>query len=167
MPGYEGVFDAADRWRLVAYVRSLAETQESAGAEALSEGRTPREVVSHTVADRCRRSPEAAGAFRAAVELLDARSLSHHGRRFAELALDERRALVAALLEPYAKSRATRLLYRFSEHGRGVRGLWRLVCVPILTGFYASSFGWRVVGYPQRRGAGSNLEDYQAPPRRA
>lgn len=167
MPGYEGALDAADRWRVARYVRSLSEAQVPNGAEVLSEGRTPREVVSRTVAECCRRNPEAAGAFRAAVELLDGRSVSHRGRRFAELGLDERRALVGSLFEPYARNRVVRLLYHFSEYGRGVRGLWRLVCVPILTGFYASSFGWRVVGYPHRRGDGSNLADYQVPPRSA
>lgn len=167
MPGYEGALDAADRWRVVRYVRSLSEAQAPNGAEVLSEGRTPREVVSRTVADCCRRNPEAAGAFRAAVELLDARSVSHQGRRFAQLELEERRALVGSMLEPYARSRMVRVLHHFSEYGRGVRGLWRLVCVPILTGFYASTFGWRVVGYPHRRGDGSNLTDYQAPPRSA
>ena len=167
MPGFEGALDAGDRWRVVRYVRSLSEAQASSGAGVLSEGRTPREVVARTIAERCRRNPEAAGTFRAAVELLDARSLSHQGRRFAELGLDERRAMIASLLEPYARNRLVRMLYHFSEYGRGVRGLWRLVCVPILTGFYTSSFGWRVVGYPRRRGDGSNLTDYQVPPKLA
>ena len=168
MPAYERALDAADRWRLARYVHTLSkESDMQAAASAVPEGRTPREVVASTVEECCGRHPEAAGAFRAAVVLLDERSLGHGNRRFAELGLEERRALIGSLLDPYAKSRVLRTLYHFSDYGRGVRGLWRLVCMPILTGFYASSFGWKVVGYPHRRGVGTNLTDYQVPPRPA
>jgi mono/diheme cytochrome c family protein len=163
MPGYEDALAADDRWRLVLYLRSLSSGGAGQGPPILRRPRTAGEAVEAAIRDWCRRKPERAADFRAAAALLDRRSQADQARRFAELDLARRRHLFDSLLRPMAGSRAVRFLHRFSAEGRSVRRLWQLACIPILEGFYASSYGWKVVGYPRARGEGSNLVDYQLP----
>lgn len=104
------------------------------------------------------------GAFAAAVALLDAQSAAHYQARFVELDGERQRAVVHRLLDSYTdRTPLSTAYYYLTEDGRRIRHLWSAVAQPIVVGFYTSSLGWQVVGYPLRPGECSNLVDYQYP----
>lgn len=99
------------------------------------------------------------------VALLDERGRRQHGRDFASLSLAERRALFDEIVAPMVRSGAVGkgLRYVFAN-GRDVWRLWRFVARGLMVGFYASPFGWRLVGYAPSPGSCPGLDYYQGPP---
>ena len=121
---------------------------------------TAVELVMRDILHAYARDPE----FRAAAAFLDRRSGADHQLRFAALDIERRRRLVERLLQPYTqRTLFSAAHYYLTADGRAVRSVWHSVAKPIMVDFYASSLGWRVVGYSRQPGECSDLVDYQSP----
>jgi len=124
-----------------------------------------RETMREVARELARDVPGYHLEFRRAAALLDERSRARHGRAFAALPLDARRALVDELFVPMLRAGPIgRRLRRLLPSGQEIARLWRFVAQGLLVGFYSSALGWRLVGYPVPPGSCAGLADYQGPP---
>jgi hypothetical protein len=113
------------------------------------------------------REPGYRDEFRWAVRFLDEQSVRMMGERFARASLDQRRELLNEVLGPIVPTGYRTLMWVcLFPSGRRRWRLWRYVCAELLMGFYRSSLGWRIVGYPIAPGTCSDLVAYQYPPNR-
>jgi hypothetical protein len=163
LPGGEiGALSEAPAVTLVAFHDVLIPSEVAGDPQFLSLAQT---VARQTL----RELAEARGFVREleqSASFLDRASMSAHGAAFAGLSLEDRRLLVRELLAPYlAASKGWRVVQFVSPAARRRRHLFRFVAEPLLLGFYISSAGWRLFGYPRRPGECANLVDYQDPPR--
>lgn len=153
-----GVLDRGDADTIAALAEVVAPPDAPPGALALL-----RQHVE-------RRAAEVAGmlpAYHDAARLLDRTAEDRHAARFAALTRAQRDDVLDALLWSYdARSAVRRTLESLSASAEAA-ALRRFVVADLAQAFYASPFGWRVVGYGHYPGVpAKDPRDYTRPPDR-
>lgn len=125
-----------------------------------------RSLIQAHVEDRAQQHQGYLDEYRSGVALLDAASANRQGAaaRFAGLHLDDRTAVLQSLLWSY---RAADTLHRYLEAlflSRRQLAFRRFVVADILSAYYRSPFGWKIVGYSHYPGVpAADPLDYARP----